>query len=223
MGGMNTIERRISNKSMDMPVKEFYPSDMIEGETIFAKPSTKPMRLYKKFKGIKWFVNFTRDKTDADTLQGNPASAFSVSSHYHLSYAHLPFGYNAEISATGVTTTVDAKTIDGSTNANGYRMLRAGTVTGISIQYRCTDLTDDGALRAYVQKNKVNQSMYADGSVASVSDDLGASTTANSFTFVANDRINVEIQLGEGSANVVKVEDIAIVVEIRYSTGTETT
>jgi len=220
--GMNAIERRLSNRLGDIPTREFYPADMPDGQTIFAMPKNKPMRLYKKFKGLKWFVNMTRDKTNADTLQGNPASSFAVASHYHLSYVTLPFGYDAEISIDDSTVTVDAYTVGGVSNTNGYKMLRAGTVTGISIQYRCTSATTNGSLKAYVQKNKVNQSMYANGAVSSVSDDLGASTTSDAFTFAAGDRINVELQLSEGDMDQVKVEDIAILVEVQLATGTET-
>lgn len=198
MRGMNSVERRISNKTSDISVKEFYPSDMIEGETLFAKPNNKPMRLYKKFKGIKWFVNLTRKEVLS-----------------HKTSMTLLFGHDAEISATyGSTTTADAKTVNGVENGQGYRMIGAGTVIGVSVQADCTNDAGGGSLRATVQKNGVNQSMYVE--VADSAGDVGGVSTSNSFSYSDGDRINIELRVKEDDAiDVIAFDDIAVVVKIQ--------
>ena len=124
----------------------------------------------------------------------------------------LCFGYDTSIPIDDENVTLDMYTVDGSANGQGYRMIRAGTVTGVSIQCDVTDATSSGYLRAYVQLNGANQSMYASASISGTGD-TGGSSTSNSFSFSVGDRINVEIDfdsVGETAA----IENIAVLVEI---------
>ena len=221
---MNRETRNLQNsKQKYISDINYYPAEMQEGEILFAFPKGKLLRLYKKIRGMVWWLPFTRDGNyifEGNVKVGGKINGVDISAHYHTYYFPLLFDYNAEITGTSVTT--DAKTVDGATNNNGYRMLRAGTITGISIQYRCTESASViGYLYATVQKNKVNSSMLVSGSVTATGNDLGNSTTSNSFTFSAGDRINVELFLScYGSA--ATVEDIAIMVEVRYDSSVPT-
>ena len=220
---MSRETRNLQNsKQKNISDINYYPAEMQEGEILFAFPKGKLLRLYKKIRGVVWWLPFTRDGNyifEGNVKVGGKINGIDISTHYHTYYFPLLFGYNAEITGTSVTT--DAKTVDGATNNNGYRMLRAGTITGISIQYRCTKSAYGGYLYATVQKNKVNSSMLVSGSVTATGNDLGNSTTSNSFTFSAGDRINVELFLScYGSA--ATVEDIAIMVEVRYDSSVPT-
>ena len=61
---MSREERRLTNSKQDViPEINFYPSSksVSEGETVVAHPKGKPVRLYKKLKGMLWWSNFTRD------------------------------------------------------------------------------------------------------------------------------------------------------------------
>jgi hypothetical protein len=61
---MSREERRLINSKQDViPEINFYPSSksVSEGETVVAHPKGKPVRLYKKLKGMLWWSNFTRD------------------------------------------------------------------------------------------------------------------------------------------------------------------
>ena len=61
---MSREERRLTNSKQDViPEITFYPSNksVSEGETVVAHPKGKPVRLYKKLKGMLWWSNFTRD------------------------------------------------------------------------------------------------------------------------------------------------------------------
>lgn len=133
--------------------------------------------------------------------------------------SHLLFGHNAAITENLGSTTIDASTVDGSQNTMGYKMLRNGIVSGQSLQFRCTNPTTTGQVIATVQKNGVNSSMViqipnAAGSVTA-SDDTGKITTSNQFSFVANDKINIELTVIEADGDAFTIEDAAVVVEIQ--------
>jgi hypothetical protein len=97
-------------------------------------------------------------------------------------------------------------------------MIRAGTVTGVSLQFNCTNATTIGLLTATVQDGGTNTTMavtYPSGGAGAiaVSNDLGHQSTSNSFSFSAGDRINVELSLLEVDGDSCTVDDIAVIVE----------
>ena len=123
----------------------------------------------------------------------------------------LLFGYAASITANDEGIALDAVTVDGSKNGQGYRMLRAGTVSGVSVQCDVTNATSSGTFTIKVQKNAVNQTMTVAPVITSIGD-TGAYSTSNTFTIIAGDRINVELDL-DVSGDIVAVENIAVIVE----------
>ena len=127
----------------------------------------------------------------------------------------LHFGRDTQLSAGPYSSaTADATTIDGATNTVGYRMIRSGKVTGISVQYNVTANTGGATFRATVQDGGSNTTMYAQGTVASTGNQ-GASSTANSFDVSANDLVNVELRIdANGGGGSVTADNIAILVEI---------
>jgi hypothetical protein len=130
----------------------------------------------------------------------------------------LLFGNSSLMTATSTTVTTDGRTVNGVLNTQGYRMVRDGIVTGISLQFRCTDATSIGSLTATVQDNASNTSMsvaYPVGGAGtiSVSDNLGHQSTSSAFEVSAGDRINVELSLLEIDGDTCSVDDIAVVVD----------
>ena len=127
----------------------------------------------------------------------------------------MHFGRDTQLSAGPYSSaTADATTIDGATNTVGYRMIRSGKVTGISVQYNVTASTGGATFRATVQDGGSNTTMYAQGTVASTGNQ-GASSTANSFDVSANDLVNVELRIdANGGGGSVTADNIAILVEI---------
>jgi len=54
--------RKLENaKQANIADINFYPSQVKEGELLFALPQNKALRIYKKIRGMLWWVNFTRD------------------------------------------------------------------------------------------------------------------------------------------------------------------
>jgi len=57
------IRRLLNTKENSIATIDNYPGDknVPEGQFMFSHPKGKPVRLYKKLKGMLWWVNLTRD------------------------------------------------------------------------------------------------------------------------------------------------------------------
>ena len=189
--------KQTRTKEAHWPRKEDIPgpNQGEEGERIVVRVDPDTLRLYIRDKGT-WF-SFTGVKVISNGQ----------------SKQLLIFGYNAIITAlSGATTTIDAFTLNGASNDQGYRTIRNGKVTGVSLQYEVAT-TGTGTFAATVQRNAVNESMSVFNTVTS--GDKGISSTANSFSFVAGDTINVELELEEtASSGTIEGDDVSILVEI---------
>ena len=54
--------RKLENaKQANIADINFYPSQVKEGELLFALPQNKALRIYKKIRGMLWWINFTKD------------------------------------------------------------------------------------------------------------------------------------------------------------------
>lgn len=131
-----------------------------------------------------------------------------------ITRTYVSFGRDANLTRTDPgSTTADAATVDGSTNLQGYRMIRAGVVTGVSGQFITSARADGDTITFTVQKNGVNQSMVATKTITGLGG-TGCITTANSFSVVAEDTVNVEMTLTAGDVGTVTIANIAIAVEM---------
>ncbi|GEM_PF-5510499 len=122
------------------------------------------------------------------------------------------FGYNAEISTNA---TYEMFIVNGVTNGQGYRMPRSGKITALAVQLDVTQGYDiDSQIQFKVYKNGTVQAMVVtfNNANAGSTGDVGASTTANAFTFVAGDTIMVKAVQSVVLSG--RVDDIAIIVEL---------
>jgi len=129
---------------------------------------------------------------------------------------YLAFGSNSGASTTG-TTTVECTTLNGATNGRGYRMMRAGSITGVSIQ--CDVITAGAASTVTVQVFKNGSNVFSDVlSGISATGDFGTAATQNIGvdTFSAGDQIMAKIVCAANSSYL-SVDDVAVLVEISTS------
>jgi len=122
--------------------------------------------------------------------------------------SYLAFGYASGISSSG---TVECYTVDGVQNGKGYRMIRSGKITGVSIQFNASTIADITSVSATVYKNgsstSVSCSKEFDGTEGSGS--YGAHNTG-SVEFSAGDTIMVKVS----NDGFIEFGDIAVIVEI---------
>jgi len=211
---MNRETRNLQNsKQKNISDINYYPAEMQEGEILFAFPNGKLLRLYKKIRGMVWWLPFTRDGNyifEGNVKVGGKINGIDINEQR----AHLLFGYNAQINAFEETITEYAKTVDGVGNEYGYRMMRAGRVTGISYTYTCNSIYGQSELNAIVLKNGVATDVIVSDSPTAGAG-KGSYNLSNTVTFVAGDLLSVEIELYNEYYGVT-VSEFAIMVEIQY-------
>tara|TARA_B100000902_G_scaffold109662_1_gene111278 strand:- start:3494 stop:5005 length:1512 start_codon:yes stop_codon:yes gene_type:complete len=127
----------------------------------------------------------------------------------------LVFGRNSTISTTS-TTTFEGYAANGASNGEGYRMVRAGEVTGVSVQYDVNSSGGSGSsCKVQVTKNGSDIS-GANATHTFVAGGSGVHTTfaAGTYTFVAGDAIGVDLVLTRISSGTVSLDDCTMIVEI---------
>ncbi len=126
----------------------------------------------------------------------------------------ITFGRNSTISTTG-TTTFEGFGTNGTANGEGYRMIRAGEITGVSTHYDIINAGGSGSTcKVQVTKNAIDVT-NANVTHTFVAGGDGTHTTfaAGTHTFSAGDRIGADLILSAVSSTV-SLDDCTIVVEI---------
>lgn len=186
-------------------------SDNILSYNFSLTPSSDGLRLSTDF--IPSGLNSLGGSSNRwDTIYCNTINSTNIP----VSSKYLHFGRDATLSAFSTTTTVDAYTINGAANGQGYRILDAGKITGISCQLDCDDSSAPPAgLTVKAQINGSNTGLQTFVACQSTGD-LGGytNTTGSEITFSAGDRLNVEMSLYEAGVSTVNISNIAILVEI---------
>ena len=132
----------------------------------------------------------------------------------------LAFGHNSGDSANDTPVTIypyltGGDNTGGVANGKGYRMMRAGKITGVSCQFDCTDASVVGSMYVTVYKNgSTATSVTATSPTLSSITDYGMHSTSNSATFNAGDTIYCRCVLEGDEVDAVAVDDIAIIVEV---------
>lgn len=131
----------------------------------------------------------------------------------------LLLGHDAGDTATSTTTTIYPYLAGGTAVANGqgYRMMRAGSITGVSCQFDVVAASTTATLRVRVYKNaSTSTSITAVSANLGSTGDYGMSYTAavGTETFSANDTLYCRLSLWEDDGTEVSVDDISIVVEV---------
>jgi len=134
--------------------------------------------------------------------------------------SHLHFGHNAALTAdSGGDASEIAQTVDGADNTLGYRMFRAGNVTGVSVQFSASAVGPpaNSDLKVTMLLNGADKTMVLTVNLDSGAGvDKGGFTLTNPFGFVANNKIGVKIELisDAGGIDEISAYDIAVLVEI---------
>ena len=146
------IRKVVNSKEDVIATLEHYPGrqDVPEGGFLVAHPSGKPVRLYKKLKGMLWWLNFTRDGNevvDKNLIVGGKLTVkkgISIDGNIDLGYSDtiligyalkgsLPspaylLGINSAI-FTGQTATDSTERAMG----NNHLCIRVNTITGSGV------------------------------------------------------------------------------------------
>ena len=190
---------------------DYYPTgeNVPEGDILISNPRGKPLRLYKKLKGILWWNNFTRDGNqyvDKDlevkgktTLRNDLTVKNDLTVSGELKGTRLIFNFGT---AAASDTDFYMKTVNGVTMSLylGYVMHRAGSIVGAGARFQCTIDVGSDTWSVDILKNNSSVFKPTGVSVASTGYYSTYGTQARGTdTFVANQLIQVKMNATTGS------------------------
>ena len=109
-------DRRVSNIKQDSINEiDYYPSSqsVAEGDIVIAHPKGKPLRLYKKLKGMLWWIDFTNDKYKDLDVRGKLDIGRTRREPNQPAFLYFNGGNDANITVDGWTTVdFDTKAFD---------------------------------------------------------------------------------------------------------------
>jgi hypothetical protein len=127
--------------------------------------------------------------------------------------SYLAFGKSGTQSAP--VTDYELTTVNGSQNAQGWRMPVAGLVTNMSCQFEATATGNQNGFVLALWKNGVLQSGYDITLNGLASGDNGASLAfPNPLAFAANDRLTLKMSLTVGGGASLSVNDLACLLRV---------
>lgn len=152
------------------------------------------------------------DPTVQDEIVTIPAATGTMALEGLLP-SYVAFGKNNSQSAP--ITNYELSTVNGSTNAQGWRMPVAGYVTNMSCQFDATESGQQNSFLVTLWKNGVQQVGY-DITLTNVpSGDAGAALSFPSpLPFAANDRLTLKITMTVGGGGSFSMDDLACLLRI---------
>ena len=127
--------------------------------------------------------------------------------------SYLAFGKNN--AQTAPLTDFELSTVNGSTNAMGWRMPVAGYVTNMSCQFDATASGQQNGFIVTLWKNGVQQVGYQISLTGVASGDSGASLAfPTPLAFAANDRLTLKLTMTVGGGGSFSMDDLACLLRI---------
>jgi len=157
------VRKLLNTKENSIATVDHYPGNrnVPEGQFMLAHPSGKPVRLYKKLKGMLWWKNLTRDGNEY--VDKNLTIKKNLILRGELKGSRLIFNFG---SSTASNTNFYMDTVDGilmSSNL-GYVMHRTGSIVGVGARFQCTSYSAGETWSVDVLKN--NSSVFKPTGVA---------------------------------------------------------
>ena len=143
--------RKLLNTKQDIIEFKGIPSkdSISEGQVAFAKDPTGRLTLFRKSYGKLWKTYMTYDGDQVVDRNLKVGGSLTVKGNLKGARAYFGGGNASAMSASGYLKSFDGLTM--STNV-GYRMLRDGSITGVSANYNIDGRGTAGILQARVMK-----------------------------------------------------------------------
>ena len=210
--------RKLLNTKQDIIEFKGIPStgNLGDGQIAFAKDPTGQLALYRKYYGKLWksYLSHNGDQVvDRDLKVGG-----SLTVRGNLKGTRAYFGGG---NASAMTSTGYLKSFNGLTMSStiGYRMLRDGSVTGVSANYNITDAGTDGIIRIRVFKDGSSVFHASNTSISGTGMNSISATQARYVDVFSAGNImslNVEIAVESGS-DYPAVDDIIAYFEVVFN------
>jgi len=234
---MDSSLRRVRNtQRSNIAFKDGTPSKttLTEGEELMAIRKNKGLSLFRRQKGILWWMNFTRDGNEIIEKNlkviGNAEISrdLTVNGNIKGTRGFFDGGESGEFTATRYLD-FNNGTQMGSTI--GYRMHRAGSITGLSCQFNVTQrqYTPEGLyskVELYVRKNGTSvfgtTALEGQGNTYSTGNKGSSSIQARGADiFVVGDVLTLYVLItnySTSSVSSVECDDFNAFMEVTYDT-----
>jgi len=225
---MDTILRRVKNSQRtNISFKDGAPSKstLTEGEELMAMRKNKGLSLFRRQKGILWWMNFTKDGNETIEknlkVQGNAEIGKNLTVKGNLTGQRAYFDAGE---STAFTSTTYLSYNDGTlmTATNGYVMIRPGSITGISMCFNSVNVVNQGGALTNMAHAMLNGTSKFKTSL-----EFGTNATGHKNSkvqargidnFVAGDVLTMYSER-QGAGNISgQVDNMNVVVEVTYDT-----
>jgi len=225
---MDTIARRIKNSQRtNISFKDGAPSKstLTEGEEIMTLRKNKGLSLFRKQKGILWWVNFTRNgnETIERDLKVNGNAEFSrdltVRGNLIGQRAYFDAGESSAFSGSRYLNYNDGTLM---TSTNGYVMMRPGSITGISLCFNAVNVDGGGELSTSGEAKINGTTQYNTATVSYSTNGTGKKASRVQARgidkFVGGDVLTMYANISGAGMITGDVDNINVIVEVTYDT-----
>jgi hypothetical protein len=223
---MDSISRRIKNSQRtNISFKDGTPSKstLTEGEEIMTLRKNKGLSLFRKQKGILWWVNFTRDGNETIErdlkVNGNAEFSRDLTVHGNLigQRAYFDAGESSTFSGSRYLNYNDGTVM---TSNNGYIMMRPGSITGISTCFNAVNVSGGGQLSTYAEAKINGTTKYTTATVSYSTDGTGKKASRVQARgidkFVSGDVLSMYVTTTEAGMITGNVDNMNVIVEVTY-------
>tara|TARA_R110002051_G_scaffold87942_3_gene155060 strand:- start:5424 stop:6125 length:702 start_codon:yes stop_codon:yes gene_type:complete len=233
---MDSIVRRVRNtQRSNIVFKDGTPSKstITEGEELIALGKNRGLSLFRRQKGILWWMNFTKDGNETIEkdlkVEGNAEFSRDLTATGDLTVIGNLIGQRAYFHAgevSGLNTSTYLQYGDGTRMAstNGHIMIRAGSITGISTCWNVVNVQngEQGVLYAAADAKINGTTKFGTSNVSFNANSTGLKAInvqdRGVDTFVAGDVLSMYANL-TGSGNIEgDVSNMNVSVEVTYDT-----
>jgi len=223
----SSLRRSRNTQRANIAFKDGTPSKstITDGEELIALRKNKGLSLFRRQKGILWWVNFTRDgnETIEKDLKVDGNAEFSrdltVKGNLIGQRAYFDAGESTAFTSTKYLSYNDGTLM---TATNGYVMIRPGSITGISMCFNSVNVVNQGGALTNMAHAMLNGTSKFKTSL-----EFGTNATGHKNSkvqargidnFVAGDVLTMYSER-QGAGNISgQVDNMNVVVEVTYDT-----
>ena len=223
----SSLRRSRNTQRANIAFKDGTPSKstITDGEELIALRKNKGLSLFRRQKGILWWVNFTRDgnETIEKDLKVDGNAEFSrdltVKGNLIGQRAYFDAGESTAFTSTKYLSYNDGTLM---TATNGYVMIRPGSITGISMCFNSVSVVNQGGALTNMAHAMLNGTSKFKTSL-----EFGTNATGHKNSkvqargidnFVAGDVLTMYSER-QGAGNISgQVDNMNVIVEVTYDT-----
>jgi hypothetical protein len=225
---MSNLLRRVKNSQRaNIAYRDGTPSKttITEGEELMAIRKNKGLSLFRRQKGILWWLNFTKDGSQVveKDLKVEGSSEFSknltVKGNLSGQRAYFDAGESSAFSGSRYLNYNDGTIM---TSNNGYIMMRPGSITGISTCFNGINTSGGGMLYLTAVAKINGTDKFSPATIAWAVNTYGQKAQRvqdrGIDNFVAGDVLGMYASVTGAGMIVGDVDNMNVIVEVTYDT-----